>query len=72
MALTKRTLIQGGKEHGVPILISEIHRDQPADRSGELFVGDAILSVNGVDLRTAKHVEAVEALSKQVSSRTSW
>jgi hypothetical protein len=37
-----------------------------------LFVGDAILSVNGVDLRTAKHVEAVEALSKQVSSRTSW
>ncbi|CAG9530066.1 unnamed protein product [Cercopithifilaria johnstoni] len=57
--------ITGGKEHGVPILISEIHPNQPAERCGNLFVGDAILSVNGIDLRTAKHNEAVHILSEQ-------
>ncbi|VDO26049.1 unnamed protein product [Onchocerca flexuosa] len=57
--------ITGGKEHGVPILISEIHPKQPAERCGNLFVGDAILSVNGIDLRTAKHNEAVHILSEQ-------
>uniref|UniRef100_A0A915CDM9 Golgi-associated PDZ and coiled-coil motif-containing protein n=1 Tax=Parascaris univalens TaxID=6257 RepID=A0A915CDM9_PARUN len=59
--------ITGGKEHGVPILISEIHAGQPAERCGNLYVGDAILSVNGIDLRTAKHAEAVQILSKQDS-----
>jgi C-terminal processing protease CtpA/Prc len=59
-------LLQGGKEHGVPILISEIHRGQPAERCGNLYVGDAVLSVNGIDLRQAKHTYAVEVLSKQV------
>ncbi|VDN31607.1 unnamed protein product [Gongylonema pulchrum] len=58
--------ITGGKEHGVPILISEIHPSQPAERCGQLYVGDAILSVNGIDLRTAKHNEAVQILSEQV------
>lgn len=38
----------------------------PAHRSGALFVGDAILSVNGIDLRDAKHAEAVHVLSTQV------
>lgn len=57
---------QGGKEHGVPILISEIHPGQPADRCGGLHVGDAILAVNGVNLRDTKHKEAVTILSQQV------
>ncbi|XP_059139989.1 Golgi-associated PDZ and coiled-coil motif-containing protein-like [Physella acuta] len=57
--------ITGGKEHGVPILISEIHEGQPADRCGLLYVGDAILSVNDIDLRSAKHAEAVKVLSQQ-------
>lgn len=55
--------ITGGLEHGVPIVISEVLPDMPAWRSGKLFVGDAILSANGVDLREAKHVEAVKVLS---------
>ena len=59
--------ITGGREHGVPILISEIHDNGPAHQSGELFVGDAILSVNGNDLREAIHSEAVEILSSIVS-----
>ncbi len=59
-------LIQGGKEHGVPILISEIHPTQPAERCGGLHVGDAILAVNNINLRDAKHKEAVTILSQQV------
>ncbi|XP_053396755.1 Golgi-associated PDZ and coiled-coil motif-containing protein-like [Mercenaria mercenaria] len=57
--------ITGGKEHGVPILISEIHEGQPADRCQALYVGDAILSVNNIDLRNAKHAEGVKILSEQ-------
>ncbi|XP_070782021.1 Golgi-associated PDZ and coiled-coil motif-containing protein isoform X2 [Enoplosus armatus] len=57
--------ITGGKEHGVPILISEIHSSQPADRCGGLHVGDAILAVNSINLRDAKHKEAVTILSQQ-------
>ncbi len=52
----------------MPILISEIHKNQPAARCGVLFVGDAILSVNGIDLRHSKHSDAVETLSKQVKN----
>uniref|UniRef100_A0A914YUC0 PDZ domain-containing protein n=1 Tax=Panagrolaimus superbus TaxID=310955 RepID=A0A914YUC0_9BILA len=58
--------ITGGKEHGVPILISEIHPDQPGERCGQLFVGDAILSVNGISLKSVKHSEAVAILSKEM------
>uniref|UniRef100_A0A672PLV3 Golgi-associated PDZ and coiled-coil motif-containing protein n=1 Tax=Sinocyclocheilus grahami TaxID=75366 RepID=A0A672PLV3_SINGR len=57
--------ITGGKEHGVPILISEIHPTQPAERCRGLHVGDAILAVNNINLRDAKHKEAVTILSQQ-------
>ena len=55
---------QGGKEHGVPIIISEIHEGMPAERCQDLFVGDAILSVNQIDLQAATHAEAVHVLSR--------
>jgi hypothetical protein len=58
--------ITGGKEHGVPILISEIDANGPADRTMSLYVGDAILEVNDVDLRNVKHAQAVEILSNLV------
>uniref|UniRef100_A0A7E4UR71 Golgi-associated PDZ and coiled-coil motif-containing protein n=1 Tax=Panagrellus redivivus TaxID=6233 RepID=A0A7E4UR71_PANRE len=58
--------ITGGKEHGVPILISEIHAGQPGERCGDMFVGDAILSVNGISLKAVKHSEAVAILSKEM------
>ncbi|WKX88611.1 hypothetical protein Q1695_008334 [Nippostrongylus brasiliensis] len=57
--------ITGGSEHALPIVISEIQPGQPAHRCGQIFVGDAILSVNGYDLRNAKHQQAVEILSSQ-------
>lgn len=47
-------------------MISEIHPGQPAERSRSLFVGDAILSVNGIDLSSASHVQAVRILTKEV------
>ena len=58
--------ITGGKEHGVPILISEIHPGQPAERCAQLSVGDAILSVNGMKLKAVKHAEAVAILTKEM------
>ncbi|XP_078093076.1 alpha-1-syntrophin [Mustelus asterias] len=56
--------IKGGRENHMPILISKIFGGLAADQSGELFVGDAILSVNGTDLRDASHDQAVQALKK--------
>lgn len=54
--------IKGGKENKMPILISKIFKGMAADKTGQLFVGDAILSVNGEDLRDASHDEAVRTL----------
>uniref|UniRef100_A0A3B3RXL5 Discs, large homolog 4a (Drosophila) n=1 Tax=Paramormyrops kingsleyae TaxID=1676925 RepID=A0A3B3RXL5_9TELE len=51
-----------GGEDGEGIFISFILAGGPADLSGELRKGDQILSVNGVDLRTATHEQAAAAL----------
>ena len=56
--------LQGGKEHGVPILISEIHEGMPAAKCPDLYIGDAILSVNGRDMRSVTHEQAVHTLSR--------
>lgn len=60
--------ITGGKEHGVPIIISQIHQNTPAHRCGQLYVGDAILKVNDISLENARHLEAAEILLNQVSN----
>ncbi|XP_035794756.1 beta-1-syntrophin-like [Anopheles albimanus] len=56
--------IKGGRENRMPILISKIFRGMAADNAKGLYVGDAILSVNGEDLRDATHEEAVRALKR--------
>ncbi|CAF98934.1 unnamed protein product [Tetraodon nigroviridis] len=56
--------IKGGRENRMPILISKIFPGLAADQSRALRVGDAILSVNGNDLREATHDLAVQALKK--------
>ena len=38
--------IKGGSEHLLPIMISQIFKDQAADKTGKLFVGDAIIKGN--------------------------
>lgn len=57
-------LFQGGRENKMPILISKIFKGLAADQTEALYVGDAILSVNGTDLSEATHDEAVQALKK--------
>ncbi|XP_047986368.1 Golgi-associated PDZ and coiled-coil motif-containing protein-like [Leguminivora glycinivorella] len=54
--------VTGGREHGVPILISELEAGGPAALTGELYVGDAILAIDDRDLTQACHKEAVAAL----------
>ncbi|KAF8363495.1 stn-1 [Pristionchus pacificus] len=56
--------IKGGRDNHMPIIISKIFKGMAADQTGELFVGDAILSVNGDDLLHASHDEAVRALKR--------
>ncbi|XP_036068422.1 beta-2-syntrophin [Oryzias melastigma] len=56
--------IKGGRENRMPILISKIFPGLAADQSRALRVGDAIMSVNGNDLREATHDMAVQALKK--------
>lgn len=56
--------IKGGKENKMPILISKIFKGLAADQTQALYVGDAILSVNSMNLRDATHDEAVQALKR--------
>uniref|UniRef100_A0A8C4WYC1 Uncharacterized protein n=1 Tax=Eptatretus burgeri TaxID=7764 RepID=A0A8C4WYC1_EPTBU len=56
--------IRGGRENGMPVVISRIFPGLAAERCGALFVGDAIVAVDGVDMRAASHDEAVKALRK--------
>jgi hypothetical protein len=54
--------IKGGVENKMPILISKIFPGMAADLTGRLHVGDAILSVDGQDLKDATHDDAVSVL----------
>ncbi|XP_062997526.1 beta-2-syntrophin [Elgaria multicarinata webbii] len=56
--------IKGGRENRMPVLISRIFPGLAAERCGALRLGDAILAVNGVDLRGATHDQAVQALKR--------
>ncbi|XP_066241865.1 gamma-2-syntrophin isoform X1 [Saccopteryx leptura] len=54
--------IKGGAEHGVPVVISKIFKDHAADQTGMLFIGDAVLQVNGIHVANATHEEVVHLL----------
>uniref|UniRef100_A0AC34QXH8 Syntrophin n=1 Tax=Panagrolaimus sp. JU765 TaxID=591449 RepID=A0AC34QXH8_9BILA len=56
--------IMGGSENLMPIMISKIFPGMAADRTRQLFVGDAILAVNGENLINARHDDAVKALKR--------
>lgn len=56
--------IKGGRENKMPIIVSKIFNGLAADRTKQLYVGDAVISVNGTDLRNASHDEAVVCLKK--------
>nr|XP_012618626.1 gamma-2-syntrophin [Microcebus murinus] len=54
--------VKGGAEHGVPVVISRILEGHAADQTGMLFVGDAVLQVNGINVESATHEEVVHLL----------
>ena len=60
--------MQGGKEYGIPIIISEVYANTPASRAEAFKVGDLILSVNFIDITDMTHDEAVGLLSNLVSN----
>ena len=49
------------------ILIKKVLPDSPAVKCGLLKTGDRLLEVGGIDLRTATHEEAVEAIKNAIS-----
>ncbi|XP_040613696.1 gamma-1-syntrophin isoform X4 [Mesocricetus auratus] len=54
--------IKGGAEHNIPVVISKISKEQRAELSGLLFIGDAILQINGINVRKYRHEEVVQVL----------
>ncbi|XP_041098254.1 gamma-1-syntrophin-like [Polyodon spathula] len=54
--------IKGGAEHNIPVVISKISKEQKAELSGLLFIGDGILQINGINVRTYRHEELVQVL----------
>uniref|UniRef100_T1KRX9 PDZ domain-containing protein n=1 Tax=Tetranychus urticae TaxID=32264 RepID=T1KRX9_TETUR len=58
--------IKGGCEHGLPILISGLTKDGPADRSRQLFIGDAIVRIDDsvLTLTHTTHEEAIRLLKQ--------
>uniref|UniRef100_A0A8C2D5F6 PATJ crumbs cell polarity complex component n=1 Tax=Cyprinus carpio TaxID=7962 RepID=A0A8C2D5F6_CYPCA len=55
--------IVGGKDTQLDaIVIHEVYEEGAAARDGRLWAGDQILEVNGVDLRSVAHEDAIAAL----------
>eukprot|EP00117_Sycon_ciliatum_P018336 scpid70109/ scgid16991/ Golgi-associated PDZ and coiled-coil motif-containing protein; PDZ protein interacting specifically with TC10 len=52
--------VAGGKEFGGPLFVSRIVPDSPAHVCRGLYIGDVILSLNGVGVRGATHAEFVQ------------
>ncbi|KAJ1360775.1 hypothetical protein KIN20_019833 [Parelaphostrongylus tenuis] len=59
--------IKGGTENAqnLPIVISKIFPGMPADQTGQLYVGDAIVEVNGESVEGRSHDEVVEMLKAE-------
>uniref|UniRef100_T1J6X0 PDZ domain-containing protein n=1 Tax=Strigamia maritima TaxID=126957 RepID=T1J6X0_STRMM len=55
--------VKGGAENKLPILISRIYRDQAADLTRQLYVGDAIFKVNNKNIERFTHDDAVKLLT---------
>jgi len=54
--------IKGGKQHNLPILISRVSSTEDAAR--DVYIGDAIIRVNGEEVGEASHEEALVLLQK--------
>lgn len=55
--------ILGGREHGLPVIISEIFPGSAVHRASRVRAGDILARVNGEDFSRLTHQEAVTFLS---------
>lgn len=59
--------IIGGENSGsldLGIFVKEVTEDGPADRDGQIYKGDRIISINGQSLEGVSHKVAVEVIQK--------
>eukprot|EP00043_Microstomoeca_roanoka_P010806 m.102258 g.102258 ORF g.102258 m.102258 type:complete len:527 (-) comp15006_c0_seq2:831-2411(-) len=56
--------IKGGKEHRLPILLSQIKEGGPVDAAQTCFVGDELLEVDGVSLANVTQNEAIDIIHR--------
>ena len=62
--------IRGGAEHGIPVVVSSVEQGGAACAAG-LQIGHEILLINSsVDVSTATHHEAVQALTEEAAKST--
>ncbi|XP_078585038.1 uncharacterized protein LOC144867103 isoform X1 [Branchiostoma floridae x Branchiostoma japonicum] len=62
---------RGSPRGDLPITIKRIFRGGGADRSGDLFVGDAIVAINSTDVSTMSHFEAWNMLKALPAGKVS-
>ncbi|CAG7834362.1 unnamed protein product, partial [Allacma fusca] len=55
--------VRGGAEHNLPLIISRLAPASPASLCKQLYIGDAILAINGVKITKLGHEEAVHCLN---------
>jgi len=57
--------VQGGSDFSMPVMVSAVKPDGPADKCGLIFVGDQIIQVNDVTIdETTCHKDALRLLSE--------
>ena len=56
------TLAQGGKDMGMPVVISALAEGGAMADTRQFFIGDEIVAVYGQSLENAHHAEAVDVL----------
>ncbi|XP_074981340.1 gamma-1-syntrophin isoform X7 [Caretta caretta] len=61
--------IKGGAEHNIPVVISKISKEQRAELSGLLFIGDGILQINGINVRKCRHEEVFCSVEEEEERR---
>lgn len=57
--------IQGGSDYSLPVIVSAVRADSPADHSGLVYVGDQVMAINEVNLdETTCHKDALRLLTQ--------
>lgn len=57
-------IFQGGNDgqNAVPIIVSKVLANLPAAQTGQIFIGDTIIEINGINVENKSHEEVVNML----------